>query len=295
MVFSSTTHSLSALHPAKFNYNYNNVEKLKYSGVQYSSGLGHLMYDLFKNAKDIAISKKNLLCLTEVKDLTNVFDDVMEEYDIGRINGAFLLKTQDGRYLKHFNNTICVGGAGSNMVVSIVPIGDDIVELYIDDQTRLEVDTKYPYTVFPSRVILSPTKQYRQQFELDYFDGKITLKAKTADGYRFLSYGVDRTLRAVGVMLDYTSINPYIFVPEFITPSNIVVGFEPKTTEVQYFNELETFKDRYNLNIKSEKYSDTNLLATCTLNDVVDNDNSNINIALLKTNYTSTGTYVPLH
>jgi len=295
MVFSSSTHSLSALSPVRFNYNYNNVEELNYSEVEYSNGLGHVVYELFKNARDVALSKKNFLCLTDVKDLNTIFKDTLEEFDIGRINGSFLLKTQDGRYLKHFDDKICVGGTGVNLVVSIVPIGNNVVELYIDDQTRLETNVDYPYTIFPSQIILTSDKQYRQQYELDYFDGKITLKAKTAEGYRYVSYGTDKILRAVGVMMDFTTVNPYIFIPEFITTSNVVVGFEPKTTEVQYYNELKTFKDRYTLNIKTEKYSNTNLLVTCASNDIVSTSEANINVALLKTNYTSTGTYVPLH
>jgi hypothetical protein len=65
--------------------------------------------------------------------------------------------------------------------------------------------------------------------------------------------------------------------------------------EVKYYNDIETFQNRLTLDVKEKNISDTNLLISCATSDMTKEDKTPINIALLKTNFTSTGTYAPKH
>ena len=301
MSFSSSVNSLSGLVPVKLNYNYNNNEALTFSPKVYSNQLTYYKYSAFTNIQDVALSKQNALFLTETKPLSNVFEQAEKTSLVGDIAGTFFLTTSSvsltaSQYLQHNNGLLYFGPPTYEIVVlSVIPITSDVVELYTKDGIPIVVDAEYPYTVRVSTLPLAPDEQYRKQFVFDYANNTISLKTTTSSGSKFISYGVDGILRAIGAMFNKTIISPYLFTPVFITDSSLIIGFDPTSNEVKYYNDLESFKKRATVDIKTKNVAETNLLISCATSDITKDESTNINIALLRTNFTSTGTYAPLH
>ena len=291
MGFTLTTHSLSALSPVKFTYKFNKEEKLSGALYSYNNGFGYYKHDAFESFHDAAFSKKNCLILTNNKPLKDVFASDSKQVNIGTVAGCMFLKTASGKYLTTLSNGIYVGGIGEKLFVNVLPISNNIVELKISKTKYIQIDKDYPYTAKISEEILDGDDLNRQRFEIDYKDGLVSFKTLTKEGYRYLSYGVDQTVRAVGLMLNETVVNPYLFIPDFISENGIYHDFDAKTSEVKYYNELTAFANRYNLNIKEEQESDTNLLISCTTTDIALSASVPVNIALTKTNFSSSGSY----
>lgn len=287
----TTTHSLSALIPVKFTYKFNKEEKLSGITSSFNNGFGYIKHDAFENFHDAALSKRNCLILTNNKPLKDVFESDSKQIDIGTVAGCMFLKTSSGKYATTLSNNIYIGGIGEKLFVNVIPISDNTVELKISKTQFIQIDKEYPYTARISEEILDGDDLKRQRFELDYKDGLVSFKTLTIEGYRYLSYGVDQTVRAVGLMLNETIVNPYLFIPEFVSENGLYYDFDAKTSEVKYYNELNSFADRYNLNIKEEQESDTNLLISCTTADIALSASVAVNIALTKTNFSSSGSY----
>ena len=295
MGFSASTHSLSALTPVKFTYKFNKEEKL--SGVlsSFTNGFGYYKHEAFENFHDAALSKKNCLILTNNKPLKDVFESDSRQIDIGTVAGCLFLKNSLGKYFTTTSNNIYIGGIGEKLFINVVPILPNTVELRVGKTNRIQIDKQYPYTARLSEEMLDGEDLERQRFEIDYKDGLISFKTKTAEGYRYLSYGVDQIVRAVGLVLNETVVNPCLHIPEFVSENGMHYDFDAKTSEIKYYNELAAFANRYTVNIKEEQENDTNLLISCTTADIAkSNLNSNkvaINIALTKTNFSSSGSY----
>jgi hypothetical protein len=284
-------HSLSALFPVNFTYKYNKEEKLSGQLATYNNGFGYYKHDLFDNFQDASLSKKNLLVITDVKQLKTIFDKDSESVSVGNISGCAFLKAVNGKYLCNLNNDVYVGGIGEKLFVNIVPITKNIVELKTTKTQRLQIDKEYPYTARLSEEVLDGEELERQRFEIDFKDGLMSFKTKTQEGYRFLSYGMDQVLRAVGLMLNNTTVNPYFFIPDFVSESSILYNFDAKTTEIKYFNELANTDNRTTVNIKEEQETNTNLLVSCSTKDISKLNTVSVNIALIKTNFSSSGSY----
>ena len=285
------THSLSALFPVNFTYKYNKEEKLSGQLTTYNSGFSYYKHDLFENFRDASLSKKNFLVLTDVKQLKSIFDQNPETLFIGNISGCVFLKTASGESLRNLDNNIYVGGIGERMLVNIVPISKNVVELKASKTHYVQIDKQYPYTARLSQETLNGEEIERRRFEIDFKSGLMCFKTKTSEGHRFLSYGTDRVVRAVGLMLNETTVNSYFFVPDFISNSSMVYNFDAKTTEIRYFNELANSYNKATVNIKEEQETDTNLLVSCTTKDISKLNTVPINIALTKTNFSSSGSY----
>jgi hypothetical protein len=294
MSFSLTIDSLSALQPRSFVYSYNTEENLKSSPVVYSNQLSYYSHAAFDGIQDVAISKKNALFLTSVKSLTGVFESSLKRTTLGMFAGTVTLQTLDGEDVQDNLGTLIVQNNSSNKSkIAIVPISKNVVELYTTDGVQLVVDERYPYTVRATNAALGPDEQYRKQFVLQYTNNLMSFQTITIEGPRYISYGSDKTLRAVGLMLNNKIINPYLFVPTEITPTQIELGFDPTPNEVRYYNDLESFQNRATVDIKEKNVAETNLLISCVISDIAKSDVVNTNIAMLKTNYTSTGSYTP--
>ena len=179
------------------------------------------------------------------------------------------------------------------MFINIVPITKNIVELRTTKTQKIQIDKEYPYTARLSDEELGGDDIERQRFEIDFKNGLIYFKTKTQEGYRFLSYGVDQVVRAVGLMLNNTAINSYFFVPEFVSDSSILYNFDAKTDEIKYFNELSNTDNRLTVNIKENQETNTNLLVSCSTKDISKLNTVSVNIALTKTNFSSSGSYTP--
>ena len=296
MSFSSSINSLSALTPIEFVYSFNAEEALSFYRREFSNKLGYNNYTAFENIQDLAISKKNALFLTDVKSLSSIFKQSTNTLDIKKLAGTVFLKTADDQYIIQNGETFFVGSSAiyDRATISIVPVdANGTVELYSKDGIPLVVDATYPYTVRAFNETLTPDKYYTKLFKIDYSDNIISFKTTTIEGDRYLSYGTDGVFRAVGLMLNDAVFNSYLFTPEFITTSELSIGFDPSSIEVKYYNDIETFQNRLTLDIKEKNISDTNLLISCATSDITKEDKTPINIALLRTNFTSTGTYAP--
>lgn len=293
MGFSVTTRSLSALTPVKFTYKFNKEEKLSRTLNSFNNGFEYYTHDAFQGFQDAALSKKNCLILTNSKPLKEVFDNDSRQIDVGTIAGCVFLKTASGENVTSLLKSLYIGGIGDPLLITIIPIANNIVELRTNNSEFIQVDSEYPYTASISNEILDETDLYLRQFEMDYKNGVACFKTKTKDGYRYLSYGVDRVIRAVGVMLNDVSINPYLFTINSVTDSSIQYDFEAKTSEVKYYNGLIDFADRSTINVKDQNIQDTNLLISCTTADIAESDEVVVNIALTKTNFSSSGSYSP--
>ena len=108
-----------------------------------------------------------------------------------------------------------------------------------------------------------------------------------------MSHGSDRIVRAVGVELNDKIINPYHFVIKFKTRSAINYGSSSTdTNQVVYYNELE-LQTQSTLNVKYTINRPTNRLVTCATNELSKHTRTNVNSALLKTNFSTSGKFLP--
>jgi hypothetical protein len=298
MGFTPTTHSLSALTPVKFTYKFNKEEKLSSDFSSFNNGLRYFKHTAFDGFQDAALSKKNCLILTDNKPLKDVFQTDSKQLSIGQVAGCLFLQTITQKYVRSTTRDIYVGNTGEKLLINIMPLFGNTVELKSNKTKFIQIDKEYPYTAILSEERLNGADVSRQRFELEYQNGLISFKTITKEGYRYLSYGKDQILRAVGLTLNETTVNPYLFNTEFVSENGLYYDFDAKTSEVKYFNEFEsTFIEKSTVNIKDSSSTDTNLLVSCATTDISLSSESltkevAINIALLKTNFTSVGSYL---
>lgn len=291
MSFTVNTHSLSGLSPVKFTYKYNSEEQLHGTYNSYRGNFGYYNYELFRNYKDAALSRRNCLVLTDVKDLQNVFKTSSTMLNVGIISGSMYLKTPEGKYLTTKDGKIYVGGTGEKLLVSLSPISNNLVELRVDKSKFVQFSDFYPYDVELNEAILDEVNSYVRRFYVEFAKNQITLRASTKEGFRYLSYSADRKVRAVGVELNDTIVNSYRFHAEPVSDLTMNYNFDPTTTEIKYFNEYLGQKTKNTVDIKLSEIKNTNLLVSCSTKDVASSNEVNLNIALTKTNFSSTGTY----
>lgn len=291
--YASTIRPLSALIPVEFTYAYNKEEALTKNFYLFNNGLSYCTHAILSGVQDITLSKKNLLALTSKLSLYDVFDTDSTSIDLGTIAGSIYLKSSN-KYVTSLREQMYLGGIGSPLPITISPVRGEsnLVELIINKDYKVTIDETYPYTARLYSDYLRESSLYRQRFEIDFADNKITIKTKTKEGWRYLSYGADNTLRAIGLHLNEVKVNPYVFEVEPITNSEIFYGFNAKNSEVEYFNELTTSNNARTLNIKEESISDTHLLISCATSTIGSSSKVPINIALTKTNFSSKGSYL---
>lgn len=286
-------HPLSALTPVKFTYKYNSEEKLSEKTNIFAEGFSYYEHELLNNFKDVALSKNTCVVLTDIKPLEEIFEKKSQRFYIGVIAGCVRLKTQNNVYFTTKRNQVYVGGVGKKLLLNIIPIGRNVVELKSgEDDAYLQIDESYPYTIKLSNEVLSQQDEYRRRFEVDYSNGQITLKIQTQEGSRFLSYSsTDRVVRATGVELNETIINPYRLNVELVSNDSMLYNFNPINDEIKYFNDLTAFKNRRTLELKQTRQRDTNYLVSCPTTEMAKSNEVVVNIALSKTNFSSLGTY----
>lgn len=284
-------HSLSALTPVKLVYEFNNQEKLTGNLSTYKNGFSYYKHEALENVQDAVFSNKTCVVVTDNIPLKQVFDSDSKILNVGTIAGSFYLNLE-GKRLTTTNNQVYVGGTGEPLLINLVPLGNNVVELKYGKTNYIQVDLEYPYTLRVTDNVLNNANIGRQRFVYDYKDKKLSFRTLTKEGWRFLSAGVDQTVRAVGLMLNDTKVNSYFFDPEFISNESIYYNFDAKSSEVKYFNSLPSYNNRETVNIRDSQESNTNLLITCPTSEIAKNTEAKINIALTKSNFSSTGSYV---
>lgn len=294
MAFTVNSYSLSAIEPVKFIYRYHTEEKLLGAYTSLGGDFAYYKHEALKNFKDAALSRKNFLALTDVKQIKEIFENSDETLNIGEIAGTLYLLVGNKK-VTETDDTLYVGGTGRPVLITIVPLYDNFVELRVDRTKYVEIDQTYPYTARLTEDIVDASELQFRHFEVEYTNGLISFKVKTPEGYRFLSYGVDNVIRAVGVELNETIVNPYRFAADYRTRSTMNYNYTPDEKEVKYFNELSKQAHRTDLEIKTSIDSKSNLLITCPTYDLSKPNQKDVvvNITSLKTDYTPAGTFSP--
>lgn len=283
--------SLSALRPVKLVYEFNSTEHLTSNLNSYRNGFSYYKHDALENFQDAVFSNKNCLIVTDNISLKQAFESDSKNVEIGTIAGTFYLQTPNGKTLTTYEEGVYVQGLGENLLLSLVPLGNRMVELKYGKDYYLQVDAAYPYTARVTANTLDKTALRRQQFQYDYKDGKLSFKTLTNEGWRYLSYGADQVVRAIGLMLNETVVNSYLFTPKFVTQGEIYYDFDATSKEIKYFNELTNYDQRETVAIKNYTESNTNLLISCPTSEIAKSTTAKINIASTKSNFSSTGTY----
>lgn len=292
MAFAVNTYSLSAISPVKFIYKYNSEEKLAGSYASIKGDFAYFKHEALVNFQDAALSRKTCLMLTDTKNLKTIFESADESYNIGEIAGTFLLKVRDKR-ITETNDVIYVGGTGKPILITVVPVGNNLAELRVNRTSWIEIDKTYPYTAKLTRdTIDGPDLQFRRYY-VEYQNGLMYFKVLTPEGFRFLSYGVDNVIRGVGLELNDTIVNPYHFFAEYKTRETLDYNYTPDEKEVKYFNDAVDQQHKTDVELKTIVDSETNLLITCPTSELSKSNEVVINISSLKTNYTPSGTFSP--
>ena len=287
------TDSLSALQPVNFSYNFNRKEKLDNSLYLFSNGFGYYTHTAFQEFQDAVLSKKNYLILTKNISLKEIFDPDSYQIKLGKLAGSFYLKTTNGEFFTRLRDNVFVGGIGEKLLLTIVPVSDNYVELVAEDyKKKLTIDQDYPYTARLSQDVLNEDTIHRQRFEMDYENNLISFKTRVKEGYRFLSYGIDNVVRATGLMLNETVCNNYLHKMVMLTNDSLYYGFDARSTEIKYYNQIPTFVNQNTVTIKEEKDVDTHLLISCSTDAISKSTNVPINVALTKSNFSAAGTYL---
>jgi hypothetical protein len=297
MAFTLKNNSLTALSPLNLSYKYNsNSDSLAGKTKTFDNGLSVCEYVALSSCKDVALSNQNCLLLTDLISVNRaIIASKPPKSLLGNkiYNNGLLLRKSTGEYLKIYKDNFYFGGIGNVAYMNLIVIEDNIVEITIDKTKFLQVSQVYPFDVFASEEEIDSERIFTKRFHVEYYQGLIYLKCKTPDGYRFLSCGVDKKLRAVGCSLNATEINPYLFVPEFVSETtNESEEFNYlKTFEVIYTNELNGKNEHENLTIKSKQENDTNLLISFATEEALNQKEVSTNLSILKNNFTAEGTY----
>ena len=223
----------------------------------------------------------------------------MQSLAVGAIPTSFKLRAVDTLALvgdvvfKWSGKQIYVGGKGEDVIFNVVPMSKGNTVQLRHNQYRVTVEKDYPYSLYLSVEPVPSNEKNRELFVIDYINGEITLRSETKEGFRFVSYGEDRVVRCVGLEINDIKINDYHFTPEFNTASILPHGFIPTNNEVKYFTEIDSPKQNKTLDIKFKKELETNLLIDCPLQLLTNESLTSvpINIAVIKTNFTPTGTF----
>ena len=289
-------HSLSSLMPVKFVYKFNKAETFAGQLNSFKNGFSYYKYDGLENYQDAVLSNKTCLILTDNVPLKKIFETDSRQIDIGTIAGCLYLQASSGYYQNQYitssNRGIYIGGSGTKLLLNVLPIEKNVVELKPSNDVFCQVDKNYPYTLKLSKEVLTGEDIRRQRFELEYKDNLIALRTLTDEGWRYLSYGVDRVVRGVGLMLNETIVNSYLFKTAFVSDGGIHYDFDAKTPEIKYYNDITTYGNRDNVNIKHQQDSNTNLLITVPTFELSKSNEVSVNIALTKTNFSASGSYI---
>lgn len=292
MAFTVNNYSLSAITPVKFTYKYNTEEKLTGAYSSLKGGFAYYRHAALVGFKDAALSRKTCLMLTDVKSIKDVLVKTEETFNIGQIAGTLFLKVKSN-FITETNNTLYVGGTGKPVLITIVPVGDNLAELRVNRTKYVQIDQTYPYTARLSEEIVDPSELQFRRYEVEYSKGLISFKVKTPEGYRFLSHGVDNVLRGVGLELNDTIVNSYHFVAEYKTRATMAYNFIPEEKEVKYHNDLLDQQHKTDVKLKEMIDNESNLLISCPTSKLSMSKEVIVNIASLKTDYTPTGTFSP--
>ena len=288
--------SLSSLAPIELKYEYNRDESLQGSIVTYQDGFSFYELEGLKNFQDVTINRDSVLVLTSAVSLSTVFAPA-QDIKLGKLPGTFQLQPRNSTiyYIKYnVEKNTFVKTLTSASTFYIQPLNDsNEVELFVDSK-YVQVRANYPYEVYLSERSLDPEEIFRQRFEIVYDNNLISIKTKTDQGYRYLAFNKDNILRAVGLVLNETVVNDYVFKCLSISDPNLNRGFTTNNDWVTYYFDTEGKSENKTLTINKNISTPTNLLIDFPLENAAETGIANINIANLKTSLTPAGGPAPV-
>jgi hypothetical protein len=290
--------SLSSLSPIELKYQFFKDEKLNTSLRTSQDGFTVFSINGLNRFQDVTINRDSLFILTSAVNLSTVFVPV-ENFKLGQLPGTIQIQPRNSfiYYIKYHPQTNTFKQAltsGSNFYIQPVP-GTREVEIFVDNKF-IQVEEKYPYTVILGDRSLDPESINRQRFEIVYNRDLISFKTLTNSGYRYLALNNDNILRAVGLVLNDTVVNDYIFKCIPVTDLSLNKGFIPANNWVTYFFDIESKVNNKTVELnKVLAPTPTNLLIDLPVEKAAASGKVNINIANLKTSLTPSGGPAPVN
>jgi len=286
-----TYKSLTALQPVELSYNFYKTESFKKDTVSFTEGYNFLNYECLKNFQDIAVNRNTCFLLTDAVSLSTVFQS-QEELTIGEIPCTVNLQSQNTTiyYLGYDTERNVVTQLLTPQNIFVAPINEQEVELRIGS-IYLQIDETYPYTVRGSELPLTQDQIYRRRFRWVYQNNTICFIASTKEGDRYLAFGPDNVLRAVGVILGTRVLNDYNFKISKVTDTDLNYNFELKNNWFTYYLDFASQKNNTNLEVNKKFDVPINYLFSFPIQN---SRVQKINIANLKTGYTPTGSPSPV-
>lgn len=289
--------SLSSLSPIELKYEYNRNEELVSQTTTYQDGFSFYEVEGLKGFQDIAINRDSVLVLTSAVDLSAVFTPG-QEVELGKLPGSFLLQPRNSTiYFVKYKETTnsLVQTLTSASIIYLQPVNNtNEVELFIENK-YIQVEAEYPYKAYLGDRSLDPEEINRQRFETVYDGGFISFKTKTDSGYRYLAFNNDNVLRAVGLILNDTIVNDYVFKCLPITSTTLSRGFTPSNNWVTYYFDFEQESENKTVTVNKDINStQTNLLVDLPLEKAAESGSVTVNIANLKTALTPSGGPAPI-
>jgi hypothetical protein len=288
--------NLLDLAPVKLDYTYKTQETLKQTLKHYINGLSYYSFKGFNNFQDLAINKNSCFVLTSAISLQNIFTN-NTKLEFGDLPVTVQIQSQQSlNQFANYNlekNVIENSSTPINFLIYRIP-GTNLVEIKVNTK-YLQVDANYPYQVRLNDKPLDTTDIHRQQFECVYLENNlITLKTKTDQGFRYLSFTQDKTMKATGIMLNNAPIHNYFLKIIPVTSKEIDFNFKPNNSWVTYYQDFKTQAENGSVTVK-ENYPNTpiNFLIDFTIKNIPETNSGKLNIANLKTNYTPAGGPAP--
>lgn len=289
--------SLSALEPITFVYNRSgtNVQHINGDIIQLNNGLSFYQNKLTEDLKDALVSNNTFVGLTPIKNLSDVFLETNKDLKFGTFSISFYLspKLLQKETLKILNNKLYVGGIGTNSLFTMIPVEDSWQEIKLNSEVSMIVDENPPFEISFTDKIIPSDQTYRKLFKVVYENGYISIQTKTKLGYRYLSYGEDRQIKANGLFFNGNEINSISFIPNFITATSFSLGYIPFSSEVGYHNSFDQTRST-SVELQRKQIANTHYLISCSTKDIINNAQVDMNLAQLKTNFNPIGTFRPV-
>lgn len=281
--------SLTALQPIRLNYTYNSTEPLQQETQEFNNGLRLLKLNGTKRYQDVSFNNETCLVLTSAVSLSSL---ITPRPFNGLVFGTIYLQPRNTNiyYLQYNSNTNTVGLALTGSLFYIKPIPETNEVEIIVDKKFLQVSETYPYTVtFNSNPLLGD-ETYRQRFIYTIHNNTISFRTLTNTGYRYLTLSTDGLMRATGIVLNEAVVSDYVFKFIPVAFSANEYGFIPNNEFVTYFFDFENATNNRTLEI-NKKFTNipTNFLISFPFTEVLDQSETTINIANLKTIATPAG------
>lgn len=290
--------SLSSLSPVELVYQYYKDEELKSSVKTYRDGQSFYKIEGFNNFQDITINRNSLFILTSAVNLTQIFQS-SQDVSLGKLPGSVQLQPRFDsiNFIKHnpTNNTFrkTLSSASTFYIQPIAKTNE--VELIVDNKF-VQVEPDYPYTIILGARPLDIESINRQRFEVLYQNDLIAFRTLTNSGYRYLAFNNDNILRAVGVILNNSILNDFLFKCFPVSVTTINQGFTPANNWITYYFEVEDKNENKSVTLnKVLAPTQTHLLIDLPIERAAAEGVININIANLKTGLTPSGGPSPIN